>query len=120
MKQLTIILLNLLSLSACSESYNVEKDKLVNYLIDSKPVKVETHTSNMLNMDCVEIYYSEYKITIFHYKHIEYKQSESWEYFMHNKSGEIMMISSNVNIPKNMISESTYLRLRELHHTLIK
>lgn len=72
------------------ESYfNSERDKFINNLLNSKPIKTEVHRVYLFNFVEGNLYYDTLKITIIYHPAIPYEQPESWEYYGRLKNGNL-------------------------------
>ena len=93
--------------------YNPHTDSLINAEIDNyKPSNIQFSSND--EFEYYKATYSYFRIMIFHYKQVKYSKSDSWDFSANDINGNMAMLQSPLNIAENKISDSTYLRLKNI------
>lgn len=90
--------------------YDFIKDSLINKALDSKPISVKKEFRTV----CIR--YNDYQFKITHYEYTPYEQKDEWYIFCTNKNGEIVVLKSLFDCPKNRVKPETLERIKKLYY----
>jgi len=118
MKKIIIGILMLISLAGHSQPqsepcYNKEKDELVNYLLDQKPIYFNVLNSDWLKSKTYTLRYTDYEFKLVYEYPIDYQRKESWSWYCTRKDGKEIWLFQGWYC-EDKIKKETLLRIREV------